>query len=395
MQRTKRRASWFAIGRRRCFPEVCLLVLLVLLLLPHGAVAASLEERTEEVLSGLDLSGLQRELEENALFAQDAATLLKTLASGQAVMTGEDALRWLADAAAGLFRDTLWRMTRLLIPALISAVAEQLHLRRSLSGAAHYGGLLMTMGFLVADLEAYVALCQQSVAGMAGLMQALFPLLVTLLAAVGGAASSLFYQPAVMAAAGSMTALVTQATMPLAVSVAVLTMVGGLSSQLRVGKLCKLFRQAADWTLGLGFTVFIGVMTVQGLSAAAVDGVSIRTAKYAMDNFIPVVGGMFADTVDTLVGSSLLIQNAVGVLGLLLLLGRLMTPLLRTVAAMLLYRAVAAVLEPMTDSPLCGCISEYSEVFSLLFIIQLSVGAMFLLLVAQLVMVGHFTVMLR
>ena len=395
MQRTKRRTSWFAIGRRRCFPEGCLLVLLVLLLLPHGAFAASLEERTEEVLSGLDLSGLQRELEENALFAQDAAALLKTLASGQAVMTGEDALRWLADAAAGLFRDTLWRMTRLLIPALISAVAEQLHLRRSLSGAAHYGGLLMTMGFLVADLEAYVALCQQSVAGMAGLMQALFPLLVTLLAAVGGAASSLFYQPAVMAAAGSMTALVTQATMPLAVSVAVLTMVGGLSSQLRVGKLCKLFRQAADWTLGLGFTVFIGVMTVQGLSAAAVDGVSIRTAKYAMDNFIPVVGGMFADTVDTLVGSSLLIQNAVGVLGLLLLLSRLMTPLLRTVAAMLLYRAVAAVLEPMTDSPLCGCISEYSEVFSLLFIIQLSVGAMFLLLVAQLVMVGHFTVMLR
>ena len=395
MQRTKRRTSWFAIGRRSCFPEVCLLVLLVLLLLPHGAFAASLEERTEEVLSGLDLSRLQRELEENELFAQDAAALLKTLASGQAVMTGEDALRWLADAAAGLFRDTLWRMTRLLIPALISAVAEQLHLRRSLSGAAHYGGLMMTMGFLVADLEAYVALCQQSVAGMAGLMQALFPLLVTLLAAVGGAASSLFYQPAVMAAAGSMTALVTQATMPLAVSVAVLTMVGGLSSQLRVGKLCKLFRQAADWTLGLGFTVFIGVMTVQGLSAAAVDGVSIRTAKYAMDNFIPVVGGMFADTVDTLVGSSLLIQNAVGVLGLLLLLGRLMTPLLRTVAAMLLYRAVAAVLEPMTDSPLCGCISEYSEVFSLLFIIQLSVGAMFLLLVAQLVMVGHFTVMLR
>ena len=395
MQRTKRRTSWFAIGRRRCFLEVCLLVLLVLLLLPHCAFAASLEERTEEVLSGLDLSGLQRELEENELFAQDAAKLLKTLASGQAVMTGEEALHWLADTAAGLVRDTLWRMTRLLIPALISAVAEQLHLRRSLSGAAHYGGLLMTMGFLVADLEAYVALCQQSVAGMAGLMQALFPLLVTLLAAVGGAASSLFYQPAVMAAAGSMTALVTQATMPLAVSVAVLTMVGGLSSQLRVGKLCKLFRQAADWTLGLGFTVFIGVMTVQGLSAAAVDGVSIRTAKYAMDNFIPVVGGMFADTVDTLVGSSLLIQNAVGVLGLLLLLGRLMTPLLRTVAAMLLYRAVAAVLEPMTDSPLCGCISEYSEVFSLLFIIQLSVGAMFLLLVAQLVMVGHFTVMLR
>ena len=376
----------------RCL-SLCLFFF-VLLPLPT-AQAASLEESVAETLSGLDLTAFQQAVEESQLFSQDATSLLKALASGQAVMSGEDALRWLASTAAGLFRDTLWRMTRLLVPALIAAVAEQLHLQRSVTGAAHYGGLLMTMGFLVADLKAYTELCQQSVAGMAGLMQALFPLLVTLLAAVGGTTSSLFYQPAVMAAAGSMTALVQQATLPLAVSVAVLTMVSGLSSQLRVGKLCKLFRQAADWTLGLGFTVFIGVMTVQGLSAAAVDGVSIRTAKYAMDNFIPVVGGMFADTVDPLVGSSLLIQNAVGVLGLLLLLARLMTPLLRTVAAMLLYRAVAAVLEPMTDSPLCSCISQYSEVFSLLFIIQLSVGAMFLLLVAQLVMVGHFTVMLR
>ena len=371
-------------------------VLLVAAWMPIScAQAASLEESVEDVLAGLDLSVFQQAVAESGMFVQDAASLIRSLAGGAAVMTGQEALQWLAAKAAGLFSDTLWRMTRLLVPALISAVAEQLHLQRNLSGAAHYGGLLMTMGFLVADLQAYVSLCQESVAGMAGLMQALFPLLVTLLAAVGGTASSMFYQPAVMAAAGSMTALVQQATMPLATGVAVLTMVNGVSSQLRVDKLRRLFRQAADWTLGLGFTVFIGVMTVQGLGAAAVDGVSIRTAKYAMDNFIPVVGGMFADTVDTLVGSSLLIQNAVGVLGLLLLFGRLMTPLLRTVAAMLLYRTVAAVLEPISDSPLCTCISDYAEVFSLLFIIQLSVGAMFLLLVAQLVMVGQLTVMLR
>ncbi|MEG0126886.1 MAG: stage III sporulation protein AE, partial [Clostridia bacterium] len=228
-----------------------------------------------------------------------------------------------------------------------------------------------------------------------GLMQGIFPLMVTLLAAVGGTASSAFYQPAVMAAAGTMTTLVQHVTMPFAISVATLTMVGGMSESLRVSKLCRLFRQVANWTLGLGLTVFIGVMTVQGMGAAAVDGVSIRTAKYAMDNFIPIVGGMFADTVDTLVGCSLLIQNAVGVLGLLLLLGKLMMPLLRTVATLFLYRATAALLEPMSDNPLCRCIGDYADVFSLLLIIQMSVGAMFILLVAQLLTVGNLTVMLR
>ncbi len=349
-----------------------------------------------EMIQSLDLENLASEVAKQEWCTGDVQSLIQALGSGQAVLSGEEVLSWLMSEVAGVFQNSVWRMTRLLIPALLVAVVDQLSIsNKSISKAARYTGLLMTMSLLVVDLQEHVAISNEVVGEMSGLMQGVFPLLIALLAALGGTSSSVFYQPAVMAAAGTMTTLVANITMPFAVSVAALTMVGGLSDSLRVSKLCKLFRQVADWTLGFGFTVFIGVMTVQGLSAAAVDGVSIRTAKYAMDNFIPIVGGMFADTVDTLVGCSLLIQNAIGVLGLLLLLGMLMVPLLRTVATMLLYRATAAILQPMSDSALCNAIGEYSEVFSLLFIIQLSVGAMFLLLIAQLLLVGNFTVMLR
>lgn len=378
--------------RRRLFLLVCL----ALLMLPAMSRGESVAQGIADAVGKLDLGELSRQVEQSGWLQGDAAGLLGSLASGKAVLSPEGVVQWLLSQVAGVFQNSLWRVTRLLAPALLIAVAGQLFSGESgARKAARYAGLIMTMGFLVADLREYTELCRASVAGMAGLMQAIFPLLVTLLAAVGGTTSSVFYQPAVMAAAGSMTTLIQNVTMPFAVSVAALTMVGGLSEDIRVGKLCKLFRQVANWTLGFGFTVFIGVMTVQGLSAAAVDGVSIRTAKYAMDNFIPIVGGMFADTVDTLVGCSLLVQNAVGVLGLLLLLGRLLLPLLRTVAVMLLYRAAAAVLEPMCVSPLTRCIDDYAEVFSLLFIIQLSVGAMFMLLCAQLLTVGNLTVMLR
>ena len=172
-------------------------------------------------------------------------------------------------------------------------------------------------------------------------------------------------------------------------------MVGALGGKLRLERLRRLLERVAHWTLGVSFTVFIGVTMAQGLGSAAVDGVSIRTAKYALDNFIPIVGGMFADTVDTLVGCSLLIKNAVGVLGLLLLLGRLLTPLLQTGCAVLLYRAVAAVLEPIASDRVVKVIDDFADVLMLLFIIQLSVGAMFLLLMAQVLVVGNLTVMLR
>lgn len=373
---------------------ICLLGLMILL--PVTAMGETLGQSVEQLLGTLELESLDRAAEECSLLQGNAKEILKELASGRMVLSAQEALSFVLSQAAGIFRKSLWRMTRLLVPLLVVSCAEWIRTEHEASAkTARYAGMMLTMALLVSDLREHVALAGETVDRMAEWMQAIFPVLVTLLAAVGGTASSAFYQPAVIAAGGAMTTLVHQVTMPLAVSVAVLTMVGSLSEELRVSRLCRLFRQAANWTLGFGFTVFIGVMSVQGMSAAALDGVSIRTAKYAIDNFVPIVGGMFSDTVDTLVGCSLVVHNAVGVFGLLLLLGALLVPLLRTMCTLFLYRAAAAVVEPVSNSPLCRTIGGYADVFSLLFIIQLSVGAMFLMLVAQLMTVGNLTVMLR
>ena len=371
-------------------------LILLLFLLTPAARGETLGESVQAMVDGMELSQLDEAVRQSGWFDGGVKEVLKELAGGGVVLSPQEVMDRVLEEAAGVFGRSVWRMTRLLVPALLTAWAEWIHPSRvSGAQAARYAGLIMMMALLVTDLREHVTLATQTVDRMAGWMQAIFPVMVTLLAAVGGTASSAFYHPAVIAAAGAMTTLVHQVTMPLAVSVAVLTMAGGLGEGMRVSRMCRLLRQAANWTLGFGFTVFIGVMSVQGVSAAAVDGVSIRTAKYAIDNFVPIVGGLFSDTVDTLVGCSLVVHNAVGVLGLVLLLSALLMPLLRTVLTMFLYRACAALTEPISDSPLCRAIGGYADVFSLLFIIQLSVGAMFLLLVAQLMTVGNLTVMLR
>lgn len=365
---------------------------------PAAARAESLQEAVSKQIASMDLGTLTKVAQEQDLLPTDIPSLIKALTSGQTILDGPALWAWLGRKVTGAFQSSLWRMTRLLAPALLLGVLS--HLRASLgrdfvAKACNYAGMLLVLGFLVADMNEHAQLARAAITGMSSTMQALFPFLVTLLAAVGGRASAAFFQPAVVAASGTMTTLLQNVTLPFAMGLGVLTMVGSLCENLRITKLCKLMKQVAHWTLGFGFTVFIGVMMVQGLGSAAVDGVSIRTAKYAIDNFIPIVGGMFADTVDTLVGCSLLIKNAVGILGLFLLLGQLMGPMLQTVCTLLLYSATAAVLEPVADSPLSQCIGEFSGVYTLLFIIELSVGAMFMLLVAQMLVVGNLTVMLR
>ena len=230
---------------------------------------------------------------------------------------------------------------------------------------------------------------------MSDAMQVIFPMLLSLLAAVGGSVSSTVLQPAVLAASGTMTAIVRDVTLRLLLCAGAVTAICHLSDRIHLGRLASLLRDAANWTLGVCFTVFIGVMVVQGVSSAAIDGVSIRTAKYAIDNFVPVVGGMFSDTVDTLVGCSLLVKNALGVFALLVLLGALLTPLMQALASVLVFKVCAALLEPVADERLVACVGDLADVLMALFSALLCVGAMFFLLVAQVLVVGNMTVMLR
>ncbi|MFR3798380.1 MAG: stage III sporulation protein AE [Christensenellales bacterium] len=129
--------------------------------------------------------------------------------------------------------------------------------------------------------------------------------------------------------------------------------------------------------------------------AAAIDGVTLRTAKYALNNLVPFVGGLFADTVDTLVGSGMLVQSALGVTGLIVIASRAVLPLCQTLAAAMLYKLASALMQPVSDGSLAGCIHDFAKVLMLLFVLQLSAAAMYLMLIAQLIAVSGFTMMLR
>lgn len=381
---------------KRRWAGACLLLLLLCLCLP--ARGEGLEGALSAALDQLPLQSLQSAYDQAFPQGEGLRETLLRLARGEMALDGETLLRQMAGALLGALRGSLWRLIRLAAPAILCGVLEQL---RSAFAKAAVGEIvgaacfLLLAGCMAQDLGAHMALASAAVSRMADLMQTLFPLLLTLLAAVGGTAGAAFFQPAVAAACGTMTALVRSLTLPLALSAAVAAILQHLSPRVRIGRLAAFLKSGASWTLGVSFTVFISVTALQSLGAAAADGVSLRTAKYAVDNLVPVVGGMFADTMDTLVGASLLIKNALGLTGLLLLLFTAGGPMLQTLAAVLVYRAAAALLEPVADSRVCACIQDFSDVLMLFFIIQLSVGAMFLLLIAQILAVGNWTVMLR
>lgn len=366
-----------------------------MLLIPCPVSAEDLSAGVAEIVAGLDTGAL-----ESALSAEDPFTstggftqTLLSVARGELTLDFQQTLDLLTAQLLSHLRSSLWRLTRLIAPAMVWSI-----LRRLTGKGGEAGRVVCQLWvciFLTQDLTEHIALCTGAVRRMSEGMQGLFPLLLTMMAAVGGSGGSALMQPAIVASASAMTSLIQQVTIPLATAAAILTMLCHLGEGIRLQRLAAFTQQCATWTLGVCFTVFIGVLTTRAVTAAALDGVTLRTAKYAVSNLIPVVGGLFADTVDTLVGSGMLVQGALGVTGLILIASFAMAPLCQTLASAMLYRLAAALMQPVSDGPLASCIHDFGRILMLLFIIQLCAAAMFLMLIAQLIGVSSMTFMMR
>lgn len=249
-------------------------------------------------------------------------------------------------------RQSLWRLTRLIAPALLWALLKQFSGKSSECGRIVVQ--LFVCVFLTQDLSDHITLAVATVQQISAGMQGLLPMLLTMMAAVGGERG--FGADA----AGGGGVRKRDDKPDFRHNRAAGGRVGGivyarhLGDGIRVQRLAEFTQQCAVWSLGIGFTVFIGVLTTRSVTAAAIDGVTLRTAKYALNNLVPFVGGLFADTVDTLVGSGMLVQSALGVTGLIVIASRAVLPLCQTLAAAMLYKLASALMQPVSDGRLPG-----------------------------------------
>jgi stage III sporulation protein AE len=147
--------------------------------------------------------------------------------------------------------------------------------------------------------------------------------------------------------------------------------------------------------LGVFITVFLGVVSVRGIGSAVVDGVTIRTAKYIAGNFVPVVGKMFSDASETVISASLLVKNAVGLAGLIILLILCAFPALKIMALAFIYNLSAAVMQPLGDSPIIACLDTIGKSLIYVFAALAVVGLMFFLAITMLIAAGNLSVMMR
>ena len=153
-------------------------------------------------------------------------------------------------------------------------------------------------------------------------------------------------------------------------------------------------RQTIAITISAALTLFIGIITIYGLGTK-IDGLTIRTAKFAIDKFIPIVGGFLSDAVEAVVGYSAILKNGIGFIGLLILLFICMVPIIKVLALLAIYKLITVVIQPIASGNLVEFFNQVGKSLSLILISLISTGTMFFITITIIVEAGNNLLMLR
>ena len=192
-------------------------------------------------------------------------------------------------------------------------------------------------------------------------MQAVFPLLLTLMAASGGTLSAAVCRPAVAFFSTTIVSTISGVVYPLTITIIAFSMAGKLSTDLKIGKFTAFFKSINKWIIGICISAFGIFFTLQGITSATYDGVVRRAAKYAIGNGIPIVGGFLSGGFDLAVAGSVLIKNSLGNMSVFLMISVLFEPLVLLIAVNLSLRFTAAITQPFGDSRISDFLGETAE----------------------------------
>ncbi|MBT2693411.1 stage III sporulation protein AE [Bacillus sp. ISL-55] len=224
---------------------------------------------------------------------------------------------------------------------------------------------------------------------------ALIPLLLALMATSGGLISAAFFHPVILFMMNTSGLFIQYVVLPLLFLSTLLSIVSVLSEHYKVTQLASMLRNWSVGLLGILLTVFLGVISVQGASAAVTDGVTVKTAKFITGNFVPVIGRVFTDATDTVISASMLLKNTVGLAGVAILLIIAAFPAVKILMVAFIYKFAAAILQPLGGGPVITCLDIISKSIIYVFAALGIVSLMFFLTITVIIAAGNLTMMVR
>lgn len=353
-----------------------------------------------EELDEIDFSGFNNiilELEENQIKLFSLTNIKEKV---YAIISGENAISY-KSFIASIFSNVIELIIKYLpilsVIVAIGIISNLLNGIKSKFNEKSTSNLINTVSFLaisiliIGIINNITYTTGESISSMVSQINVMFPILLTLMAGMGASATVGAFQPVVAIMSTYIADIFNYYIIPLFMLSFVFGIISNFSDNIKLDKFNSFISSLFKWSVGIIFTLFFAVFSIQGISAGSFDSVSIRTTKYTIKSYIPIMGGYLSEGMDLILASSLLIKNTVGLVGILLMISTILAPLLEIVIFNLLLKLVAAILQPI-GSKVSNFLTSTSKSIMILSTSLIAIGFMYIISIGLVMTTGNLVI---
>ena len=281
-----------------------------------------------------------------------------------------------------------------LIHSILKSVSDNLN-NKSVAQITYYVQYILSATVIMSNFSSIITLTKEAVANMISFIQLLFPLLMTLMLASGSVVSVNLVQPIILFIINLISNIFQTIIIPIILVSTALSIISRISDRIQINKLSKFLKSSSIWIIGILLTIFVGVLSIEGTLGSSVDGITAKTAKAAISSFIPVVGKVLGDAVDTVIGCSAILKNAIGIVGVIVVITICIVPILKLAIITVIYHLTSALCEPIADDKIVGLIAQMADTFKILLAILCSISVMLIIGITLVINISNTGLMYR
>lgn len=282
----------------------------------------------------------------------------------------------------------------IVIHSVLKAISDSLE-NNNISEIIYYVQYILIVTVIMSNFNSIIQTVKETSQNLVAFMNMLVPILITLMVYTGSITTSGILEPFILFMINFVGNMIQSILIPLMLIITVFSIISKISNKIQIDKISSFLKSSVIWFLGIILTVFVGIISLEGTLSSSVDGITAKTTKAAVSTMIPVVGKILGDAVDTVLGCGLVLKNAVGIVGVIVIIGICIVPIIKLGVITIAYNLSASIIQPIADEKIVKLLSEMGGIFKVLLGILCSLSVMLIIGITLVIKISNSGMMYR
>lgn len=376
-----------------------ILIFILIILLLQNKVYAETEEIMESTQEKFNISDFIKKSEEymNEEFKEiDLTEILNQSIQGKVdnKTIYSPILKVIGKEVSSNIKVLISILVIIVIHGILKSITDNLE-NTNISQIIYFVQYILIVTLIMSNFTEILNIVKDTVNDLVGFINVLIPLLLTLMIYTGNIATSTILEPIILFVCNFIGNIISDILIPIVLLIIVFSIISKISNKVQVDKISKVMKSGVVWFLGVVLTIFVGVVSLEGTLSSSIDGITAKTAKTAVSTIIPVVGKVLGDVVDSVLGCGVILKNAVGFVGVIVVLGICIMPIIKVGILSIIYNVASAIIQPVADEKIVKLLDEMGGVFKLLLGILCSLSVLLIIGITMVVKISNSGMMYR